>query len=167
MKEDNQLLNFCKYKSAKDARHEKAMEESNVFPSKTLRESEVQYRVERERTESLHKQNQEEMDSQEQHYNDSLKGFQEARNKEDDSFDKLMQEERKRADQPFSAADPQKRDEKFEEMKEFEEEREKLMRLHDKKIAELQNKYLKDKVELEQGFNADLTRFRDKYAPKA
>ena len=59
------------------------------------------------------------------------------------------------------------RDEKFEEMKEFEEEREKLMSLHDKKMAELQNKYLKDKVELEQGFNADLTRLRNKYAPKA
>ncbi|PWA88215.1 XS domain-containing protein [Artemisia annua] len=167
MKEDNQLLNFYKDKSAKDARHAKAMEESNVLLSKKLRESEVQYRVVRERTESLHKQNQEEMDSQEQHYNDLLKGFQEARNREEDHFDKLMQEERRRVDQTFSDADPQKRDEKFEEMKVFEEEREKLMSLHDKKMAELQNKYLKDKVELEQGFNADLTRLRDKYAPKA
>ncbi|GJT34321.1 protein suppressor of gene silencing 3 [Tanacetum coccineum] len=126
----------------------------------------LQYRVVRERTESLHKQNQEEMDSQEQHYNDLLKEFQEARNKEEDYFDKLMQEERRRVDQTFSVADPQKRDEKFEEMKEFEEEREKLMSLHDKRMAELQRKYLEDKVKLEQGFNAELTQLRDKYAPK-
>nr|GEV61484.1 protein suppressor of gene silencing 3 [Tanacetum cinerariifolium] len=166
MKEDNQLLNFYKDKSAKDARHAKAMEESNVLLSKKLRESEVQYRVVRERTESLHKQNQEEMDSQEQHYNELLKGFQEARNKEDDDFDKLMQEERRRVDQTFSVVDPQKRDEKFEEMNEFEEEREKLMSLHDKRMAELQSKYLEDKVELEKGFNDELTRLRDKYVPE-
>ncbi|GKC30984.1 hypothetical protein Tco_1038278, partial [Tanacetum coccineum] len=46
------------------------------------------------------------MDSQEQHYNDLLKGFQEARSKDEDDFDKLMQEERKRVDQTFSVVDP-------------------------------------------------------------
>ena len=51
-------------------------------------------------------------------------------------------------------------------MKEFEEEREKLMELHEKKMAEMKSRHWREELELEEGFNAELSRLMDKYTPK-
>ncbi|KAI3765912.1 hypothetical protein L2E82_15958 [Cichorium intybus] len=55
------------------------------------------------------------------------------------------------------------RDEKLQEMKEFEEEGEKLMKLHEEKKAEMKSSHWKEEIDLEEGFNTDLM---DKYTPK-
>lgn len=59
------------------------------------------------------------------------------------------------------------RDLKLEEMKEFEEEREKLMKMHEEKLAEMKNRHWNEEIELEKGFDAELTLLMDKYTPKS
>ncbi|KAI3738528.1 hypothetical protein L2E82_28562 [Cichorium intybus] len=54
-------------------------------------------------------------------------------------------------------------DEKLQEMKEFEEEGEKLMKLHEEKMAEMKSSHWKEEIDLEEGCNTDLM---DKYTPK-
>lgn len=51
-------------------------------------------------------------------------------------------------------------------MKEFEEEREKLVKMHEEKKAELKSRYWKEEIELEKGFDAELARLMEKYTPK-
>jgi len=51
--------------------------------------------------------------------------------------------------------------------KEFESEREKLIREHGEKKAELKRKYLEEEVELEKAFDACLTKLMEKYSPSS
>ena len=51
--------------------------------------------------------------------------------------------------------------------KEFESEREKLIREHGEKKAELKRKYLEEEVELEKAFDAHLTKLMEKYSPSS
>ncbi|KAI3715325.1 hypothetical protein L6452_22304 [Arctium lappa] len=166
MNEDNQQLHWYKTRIAKEQKHSKALEESFGLVSQKLRKTEEENRIVRDRTQRYHEQNKEEMDYQEQFFKDQLKVIQEARNAKEGRFDKLQQEECRRVDQSYSAVDPQKREEKLEEMKEFEEEREKLMKLHEEKMAEMKSRHWREEIELEEGFNAELSRLMDKYTPK-
>lgn len=50
-------------------------------------------------------------------------------------------------------------------IEEFEAEREKLVRAHDEKKAELKRKYLAAEVELEKELDAALTQLMEKYTP--
>ena len=52
-------------------------------------------------------------------------------------------------------------------MNEFEDEREKLMKLHEEKMAEMKSRHWKEEIELEEGFNAELTQLMDKYTPQS
>lgn len=51
-------------------------------------------------------------------------------------------------------------------IEEFEAEREKLVRGHDEKKAELKRKYLAAEVELEKELDAALTQLMEKYTPR-
>lgn len=166
MNEDNQQLNWYKNKIVKEQKHSKALEESYDVISQRLRKTEEENKIVRERTQRYHEQNKEEMDYQEQFFKDQLKVIQDARNAKEGHFDKLQKEERMRVEQSYSVVDPEKRDEKLEEMKEFEEEREKLMKLHEKKKADMKSRHWKEEIELEEGFNTELTQLMDKYTPK-
>ncbi|KVH93617.1 protein SUPPRESSOR OF GENE SILENCING 3 [Cynara cardunculus var. scolymus] len=166
MNEDNQQLHYYKTRVAKEQKHSKALEESFGLVSQKLRKTEVENRIIRDRTQQYHKENKEEMDYQEQFFKDQLKVIQEARDAKEGHFDKLQQEECRRVDQSYSVVDPQKREEKLEEMKEFEEEREKLMKLHEEKTAEMKGRHWREEIELEEGLNAELSRLMDKYTSK-
>ncbi|KAK9060606.1 hypothetical protein SSX86_021312 [Deinandra increscens subsp. villosa] len=168
MNEDNQQLHWYKNKVVKEKMHSKALEESYGLVSQKLRKTEEENRIVRERTQQYHEQNKEEMDYQEQFFKDQLKVIQEARSAKEGHFDKLQQEER-------GTLDPQKRyghmtfvflDLKLEEMKEFEEEREKLMKTYEEKIAEMKSRYWKEQLEIEEGFNAELTQLMNRYTPE-
>ncbi|XP_076898315.1 protein SUPPRESSOR OF GENE SILENCING 3-like [Bidens hawaiensis] len=161
MNEDNQQLHWYKNRVVKEQMNVKALEESYGYVSQKLRKTEEANRIVRERTQLYHEQNKEEMDSQEQFFKEQLKVIQEARNEKEDRFDNL-----RRAEQSFPAMDPQKRNSELEEMKEFEEEREKLVKMHEEKKAELKSRYWKEEIELEKGFDAELTRLMEKYTPK-
>ena len=52
-------------------------------------------------------------------------------------------------------------------VKEFEEEREKLIHEHEEKKAELKRKYMEEEVELEKTFDAYLTKLMEKYSPSS
>ncbi|GJS84671.1 protein suppressor of gene silencing 3 [Tanacetum coccineum] len=165
MNEDNQQLNWYKNKVAKEQMHSKALEESFGLVSQKLRKTEEENRQVRERTKLLHDQNKEEMDYQEQFFKDHLKVIQDSRTEKEVRFDKLLQEARKRVDQAYSAMDPQKRDEKLEEMKEFEKEREKFMKTHEEKMAEMKTRHWREVLEMEAGFNTELNQLMAKYTP--
>ncbi|KAI3738100.1 hypothetical protein L2E82_28118 [Cichorium intybus] len=98
--------------------------------------------------------------------NCQLKNVGNARNAKEGHFDKLQKEEHMRVEQSYSMVDPKKRDEKLQEIKEFEEEGEKLMKLHEEKKAEMKSRHWKDEIDLEEGFNTELTQFMDKYTLK-
>ncbi|KAJ9538538.1 hypothetical protein OSB04_031271 [Centaurea solstitialis] len=166
MHEDNQQLHYYKTKIDKEKKHSKALEESFGLVSQKLRKTEEENRIVRDRTQRYHEQNKEEMDYQEQFFKEQLQKIQEARNAKEGHFDKLQEEEFRRVDQSYSEVDPQKREEKREELKEFEEEREKLMKLHEEKVAEMKNRHWREEIELEEGFNAELSQLMDKYTPK-
>ncbi|CAI9285406.1 unnamed protein product [Lactuca saligna] len=166
MSEDNQQLIWYKNRIAKEQMHSKALEESFTLVSQRLRKTEEENRIVRERTQRYHEENKEAMDSQEQFFKDQLKIIQDARNAKEGNFDKLQREERIRVEQSYSVVDPQKRDEKLEAMKEFEEEREKLMKRLEEKRTEMKRRHWKEEIDLEEGFNAELTRLMEKYTPK-
>ena len=50
-------------------------------------------------------------------------------------------------------------------VEEFEAEREKLMLIHEEKKDEIRRKFLEEEVNLEQLFDAALTKLMEKYAP--
>ncbi|KAL4590176.1 hypothetical protein LXL04_003100 [Taraxacum kok-saghyz] len=166
MNEDNQQLNWYKNKVVKEKKHSKALEESYGLVSQKLRKIEEESRIVRERTQLYHEQNKEEMDYQEQFFKDQLKTIQDARTAKEDNFDKSQEEERMRVEKSYSAVDPQKRDDKLEEMKGFEEEREKLMTELEEQKAELKREYWKKDIALEKAFDDKLTKLMDKYTPK-
>ncbi|KAD2394117.1 hypothetical protein E3N88_41094 [Mikania micrantha] len=149
MHEDNQQLHWYKDKVVKEKMHSKALEESYGLLSQKLRKTEEENRIVRERTQLHHEQNKEEMDYQEQFIKDQLKVIQDARNAREGHFDKLLQEN-------AMTLDPNLRDLKLEEMKKFEEEREKLMQKYEEKIAEMKNRHRKEQLEIEEGFNGEL-----------
>lgn len=51
-------------------------------------------------------------------------------------------------------------------MKEFEEEREKLMKALEEQRTEMKSRHWKEEIELEKGFDAVLTQLMDKYTNK-
>ncbi|KAI7757383.1 hypothetical protein M8C21_001912 [Ambrosia artemisiifolia] len=159
MNEDNQQLQWYKNKVVKEQMHSKALEESYGLVSQRLRKTEEENRIVRERTQQYHEQNKEEMDYQEQFFKDQLKVIQDARAAKEGHFDKIQQEERR-------AVDPQIRDLKLEEMKEFEEEREKLMKKHEEKMAEMKSRHWNEQIEMEKGLDAELTQLMNKYIPE-
>ncbi|KAD2394118.1 hypothetical protein E3N88_41095 [Mikania micrantha] len=159
MHEDNQQLHWYKNKVVKEKMHSKALEESYGLVSQKLRKTEEENRIVRERTQLYHEQNKEEMDYQEQFFKDQLKVIQDARDAREGHFDKLLQEN-------AMTLDPKKRDLKLEEMKEFEEEREKLMQKYEEKIAEMKNRYWKEQLEIEEGFNGELNQLMNRYTPE-
>ncbi|KAK1414130.1 hypothetical protein QVD17_29871 [Tagetes erecta] len=159
MNEDNQQLHWYKNKVVKEKMHSKALEESYGLVSKKLRETEEQSRIVRERTKQYHEQNKEEMDFQEEFFKDQLKVIQDARNANEGHFDKLQQEVSR-------TLDPHTRDLKLEEMKEFEEQREKLMKKYEGKIAEMKSRYWNEQLDIEKGFNAELTQLMNNYIPE-
>lgn len=51
-------------------------------------------------------------------------------------------------------------------MKEFEEGREKLMKKYEEKLAEMKSRYWKEQLDIEKGFNAELTQLMNNYIPE-
>ncbi|KAI7749376.1 hypothetical protein M8C21_000726 [Ambrosia artemisiifolia] len=151
MNEENQQLHWYKDRVVTHQMHAKALEESIDLVSAKLRKKEIEDRIKKERTQQHCEELEEALDSQEQFFKDQLKLMKEARNAKESRFDNLQEEDCMRVEVCYSAVDPQ-REEKLEEIKEFEEEKEKLKSM-----------YMKKKIELEKWFDTELTRLMDKY----
>ncbi|KAI5672155.1 hypothetical protein M9H77_12519 [Catharanthus roseus] len=177
MKEDNEQLIWFKNKVAKEQRHSKAVEESYSFLSEKFRKMSEETHVVRIRTKKHHEQNKEEMDNQEQFFKDQINIIYEARNAKEDDFEKIQQEKREKVAHSqsnlSSVEDPGQRDQKIQkfiecqdkEMEEFAAERDKLIKAHEERMAEMKRRHGKEQVALENEFNAELSNLMAKYTP--
>ncbi|XVE98548.1 hypothetical protein REPUB_Repub03eG0115400 [Reevesia pubescens] len=176
MSEDNQQLIFYKNKVAKEKRLKSALEESFGIVSEKLRKTMEENRIVRQRTKMQHEQNKEEMDFQEQFFKDQIKGIHLTRDEKEENFEKLQQQQRekfvKQSDPNPSNTEEYRRrvDEiakfiKFqdEEMEAFVGEREKLIRVHEEKMAAMRQRHWQEEVELEKEFDTELSRLMEKY----
>ncbi|XP_059308353.1 protein SUPPRESSOR OF GENE SILENCING 3 [Lycium ferocissimum] len=173
MREDNQQLIWFKNKAAKHQMQAKALEESLSLVSEKHRQTLEENKIVRLKTKMHHEQIKEEMEFQEQFFKDQLKVIHDARNAEEDKFEKIQQEQREmvkqsnantssvRAEKVAKFIDLQDR-----EMDEFVEERENLMRTHEDRVAALRRKYWEEEVELEKKFDLELAKLMEKYSPK-
>ncbi|XP_076934296.1 protein SUPPRESSOR OF GENE SILENCING 3-like [Bidens hawaiensis] len=155
MSKDSQELLWYKKKIAKQERSFKALEDAFGLLSQKLRKHEEENKIVRQRSHMYHEQNKEEMDAQEKFFKDQLKVIQVARDAQ-----------KKQIGKSCAVADANLRKEKAEnnmkpETKEMEEEREKMMILHEKEMAEMKNKHAKEKAEMAEKFNTKLDQLKN------
>ncbi|KAF9616225.1 hypothetical protein IFM89_029001 [Coptis chinensis] len=179
MSEDNQQLVWLKNKIAREQKHSKALEESLGVVSAKLRKTTEENRIVRQRTKLQHEQNKEEMDYQEQFFNEQMSISQKALEEKEKAFEELQQEARKKMEQSTANSKTQedekhKREEiaKFIQsqtkgIKDFEAEREILIKMHEDEKAEMKLKHMEEELQLEKKFETSLTRLMEKYAPPA
>ncbi|MBA0690184.1 hypothetical protein Goari_007877, partial [Gossypium aridum] len=178
MSEANQELIFYKNKFAIQQRLKTALEESFGVVSEKLRKTMEENRIVRQRTKMQHEQNKEEMDFQEQFFKEQIKFIHEARDEEEEKFEKLQQQQREKfvmQSTPNTSNTEEYRrraDEiaKFiklqdEEMEAFVSERDKLITVHKEKMAAMRQRHRQEEVELEKEFDTELSRLMEKYTP--
>ncbi|KAF5469669.1 hypothetical protein F2P56_013724 [Juglans regia] len=177
MSEDNQQLIYLKNKVVKEKSYSKAIEECLGITSERLRKTQEEMRIVKHRTKLQHEENKEEMYLQEQFFKDQIKTIHESREAKEEDFEKLQQEERDKVKQlnenPSNADEYKLRVEEIEkyiklqdrEMEDFAEERDKLIKVHEEKMAAMKRRHWEEEVELEKEFNAELTQLMDKYTP--
>ncbi|MFQ6638312.1 hypothetical protein Gotur_016988, partial [Gossypium turneri] len=178
MSEANQELIFYKNKFAIQQRLKTALEESFGVVSEKLRKTTEENRIVRQRTKMQHEQNKEEMDFQEQFFKEQIKFIHEARDEEEEKFEKLQQQQREKfvKQSPPNTSNTgeyrRRADEiaKFiklqdEEMEGFVSERDKLITVHKEKMAAMRQRHWQEEVELEKEFATELSRLMEKYTP--
>ncbi|KAL3637497.1 Protein SUPPRESSOR OF GENE SILENCING [Castilleja foliolosa] len=175
MSEDNQQLAWLKLKVAKEQKNKKALQESLGFMSEKLRQTINENRVVKLKTKKHHEQNKEEMDSQEQFYRDQIQQFYDVRNTKEENFELLQQYEREKATQSEanvpSGEDRLHRAMEFikvqdKEMEDFVNKRERLIKAHKEKMAELKRKHWDEEMALEKEFDQEFNKLMEEYTPK-
>lgn len=176
MSEDNQQLIYLKNRVVKEQRHSKALEATFGIVSEKLRETMEENRIVKQRTKMQHEQNKEEMDFQEQLFKDQIRIIHEARDAKEENFEKLQQQEREKVKQsianPTNTEDYMSRAEEIakfikvqdKEMEEFVAARDRLIKLHGEKMDAMRREHWEEEVELEKGFDAELTQLMEKYS---
>ncbi|PWA35455.1 Zinc finger-XS domain-containing protein [Artemisia annua] len=161
LSKDSQQLIWYKKMIAKQERSSKALEDAFWLLSQKLRKIEEENKIIRQRTQMYHKQNEEEMDFLEKFSKDQLKVLQDCREAQKEELEKLQQEECKTV---HAVSDVPKRNGKgenvlkspTEDMNEIEEERVRLMKLHEEEMAEMKSKHGKEEIEAKEKFNSKL-----------
>ncbi|XP_019257312.1 PREDICTED: protein SUPPRESSOR OF GENE SILENCING 3-like isoform X3 [Nicotiana attenuata] len=182
MSEDNQELIWFKNQAAKHQKRAKATEESLRLVSEKHRQTIEENKIVRLRTKMHHERNKEEMEYLEQFFNDQLKMIYDARTAEEDKFEKIQQEQREMIYQSNAtislAEDHRLRAEKVakfiklqdNEMEEFVEEKDSLIRAHEDRVAAMRRKhwlqYSEEAVALEKYFDLELAKLMGKYSSK-
>lgn len=176
MSEDNQQLIYLKNRVVKEQRHSKALEATFSIVSEKLRETMEENRIVKQRTKMQHEQNKEEMDFQEQLFKDQIRIIHEARDEKEENFEKLQQQEREKVKQsianPKNTEDYKRRAEEIakfitvqdKEMEEFVAARDRLIKFHGEKMDAMRRRHWEEEVELEKGFDAELTQLMEKYS---
>jgi hypothetical protein len=173
MGEDNQQLNLFKDKVRKEKNYSKTLEQFYTIATEKLRRVSEENRIVRQKTKTHHQETKEMMDSQEQFFEDQIKTLQETRDRMDNEFEKLQQEECEKIEQSLSNSsskeDLRTREEKMakfiglqnKRMDEFVEKRDKLMESYKEKKAELKQK----EIELEKEIEYELNQLMQLYKP--
>ncbi|KAG1370002.1 putative protein SUPPRESSOR OF GENE SILENCING 3 [Cocos nucifera] len=171
MSEDNQQLIWLKNKVVKQEQRSKVLEETFGVVSQKLRETMEENRIVRLRTKIQHEENKEEMDYQDRFFKEQIDKVHKAA--EDEKLERAKptqsdvdsgthEDRRTRQAEIVRVINSQVKD-----AREFEAEREKLIRLHEEKKVELRRKHLAEEAELEKEWHAALTKLMEKYAPSS
>ncbi|XP_043711398.1 protein SUPPRESSOR OF GENE SILENCING 3-like [Telopea speciosissima] len=177
MSEDNQQLIYFKDKVAREQRRSKALAESFEVLNAKLRKTTEDNRIVRQRTKEQQEQTKEEMDYQENFYKDQITYIQQSVIDREKEFEDRLQEERQKV-KKSNANSTSKEDQKLrseeiarfihaqqEVVEEFEAEREKLIRSHETKKAEMKKRHYAEEIGLEKEFETSMTELMLKYTP--
>ncbi|KAG8373433.1 hypothetical protein BUALT_Bualt11G0023800 [Buddleja alternifolia] len=153
----------------------KHSQESYSLVTEKLRKTMEENRVVKLRTKKHHEQNKEEMDYQEQFFRDQIQQFFDARNANEENFEKIQQYQREKVNQSeanVSSGKERRAEEiaKFiqlqnKEMEEFDNERDKLMKAHEARMMELKQRHRWEEMTLEKDFNELFSKLMEKYTP--
>ncbi|KAL8166280.1 hypothetical protein V2J09_007779 [Rumex salicifolius] len=167
MSEDNQQLSYLKHKHDVEKRQNKVMKESVSFLSNMVKKQSEENRIVKQRSKMHHEQNQQELDFQDNFFKEQMELIQESMTAKEDSFEKFLQDERKKAEflnlHSSSAEDSRLRIEEFEksqdkEISQFVTERDELEKVHKEKLDDLKKRYQDDMLAMVEEFKASLTR---------
>ncbi|XP_002528614.3 protein SUPPRESSOR OF GENE SILENCING 3 [Ricinus communis] len=169
--ENNQQLEKCKDKMAKEQKHLQILAESVIWLSEELRKTTEKNRSMRQQNRFLLEENKEEMNSQEQFFMDQIKLFHQALDAKQGKFEKLQQANQEKVGQPNANLSAIKETHKTENIvcnvslgdKEMEMEREKLIKSHEDKKAVLIKRCCEELLNLEKEFENELTQLMRKY----
>ncbi|KAB2079525.1 hypothetical protein ES319_A05G010400v1 [Gossypium barbadense] len=117
------------------------------------------------------------MDFQEQFFKEQIKFIHEARDEKEEKFEKLQQQQRekfvKQSTNTSNTEEYRRRADEIakfiklqdEEMEAFVSERDKLITVHEEKMAAMRQRHWQAEVELEKEFDTELSRLMEKYTP--
>ncbi|XP_017619829.1 protein SUPPRESSOR OF GENE SILENCING 3-like [Gossypium arboreum] len=177
--DDSQQLNLLKKKVAQEQQHSQVLAESLGRLSEKLRQTTEEYAIIRQQSRLQHEQNKEELGAKEQYFKEKINVIYQAIKSKEDNFEKLQRAARERVERsnatPINNEDQHSAIELEEnsrsitiqekKMEEFEAEREKLMKSHQDRRLAITQRYWEELIELEEGFEKELTLLMGKYNP--
>ncbi|XP_017971125.1 PREDICTED: protein SUPPRESSOR OF GENE SILENCING 3 isoform X1 [Theobroma cacao] len=177
--DDSQQLTRLKKKVAQEQQHSQALAESLGRLSEKLRQTTKENYIMRQRTRLQHEQNKEELGAKEQYFKEKINIIYQAIDSKEDNFEKLQRAARERVKQSnanptrnevgYSATEMEENARSMiieeKKMEAFDAEREKLMKSHQDRRLEITQRYWEELIELEKGFENELTLLMEKYTP--
>ncbi|KAH1122792.1 hypothetical protein J1N35_005952 [Gossypium stocksii] len=179
LNDDSQQLNLLKKKVAQEQQHSQVLAESLGRLSEKLCQTTEEYGIMRQQTRLQHEQNKEEWGAKEQYFKEKINVIYQAIKSKEDNFEKLQRAARERVEwsnaTPINNEDQHSATELEENsrsitiqekrVEEFEAEREKLMKSHQDRRLAITQRYWEELIELEEGFEKELTLLMGKYNP--
>ncbi|XVF00727.1 hypothetical protein REPUB_Repub04eG0026400 [Reevesia pubescens] len=178
--DDSQQLTRFKKKVVQEQQHSQALAASLGRLSEKLRQTTEENYIVRQLTRLHHEQNKEELDAKEQYFKEKINIIFQAIHSKEDNFEKLQKVVKERVKQS-NANLSNNEDESsaiigMEEnarsiitheknVEEFDAEREKLMKSHQDRRLAITQTYWEELIELEKGFEKELTLLMEKYTP--
>ncbi|TYI98357.1 hypothetical protein E1A91_D01G208500v1 [Gossypium mustelinum] len=177
--DDSQQLNLLKKKVAQEQQHSQVLAESLGRLSEKLRQTTEEYGIMRQQTRLQHEQNKEELGAKEQYFKEKINVIYQAIKLKEDNFEKLQRAARERVERSnatlinnedqHSATELEENSRSItiqeKKMEEFEAEREQLMKSHQDGRLAITQRYWEELIELEEGFEKELTLLMGKYNP--
>ncbi|XP_022762900.1 protein SUPPRESSOR OF GENE SILENCING 3-like [Durio zibethinus] len=177
--DDSQQLTRLKEKVAQEQKHSQVLAESLGQLSEKLRQTMEENCIVRLRTRLQHEQNKEEFGATEQYFKEKINLIYQAIHTKEENFEKQQKAVRERVMR--SNANPKNNEGECsatemdentksiiiqeKKMEEFDREREKLMKSHQDRRLAITQRYWEELIELEKGFEKELTLLMGKYTP--
>ncbi|XP_022749225.1 protein SUPPRESSOR OF GENE SILENCING 3-like [Durio zibethinus] len=177
--DDSQQLTRLKKKVAQEQQNSQVLVESLGRLSEKLRQATEENSIVRPQTRLQHEQNKKELGAKEQHFKEKINIIYQAIDSKEDNFEKQQRAARERMKQSdanltnnedeYSATEMEEKTRSIiiqeKRMEEFDTEREKLMKSHQDRRLAITQRYWEKLIELEKGFEKELTLLMEKYTP--
>ncbi|XP_039063044.1 protein SUPPRESSOR OF GENE SILENCING 3-like [Hibiscus syriacus] len=177
--DDSQQLTRLKKKVAQEQQHSQVLAESLGRLSTKLHQTTKESCTEMQKSRLQHEQNIKELADKEQYFKEKINIIYQSIDSKEDNFENLQRTAREKLER--SNTNPTNNEVEFsaigtvenanfiaiqeKKMKEFEVEREKLMKSHQDRRLVITQRYWEELVELEKGFENELTLLLEKYTP--